>query len=659
MVSRTVAEAGILQAVSTDELYNLRGTIDDILCYDGHTNLRIRWVSTVPETSAPRPPRVSKTGLTGWCRVVSAEGADVPTGPVRIHFCSHMPCRGSFRGVQVETPRYHVVALRLIARDCHVEEACTAEGVSTPSTSKAPALSALAEPTVLALSAPAEPLPNTISPRIAELAEAWMPSFRYVGLFAFLFWGIQNQKEVRVWLWEDQFVDLVATNAPWVYGADSSVAEWPIVQVLACRLESVGDTGCVSACMVKGPSQVCDINHYMPLVDLPGGRRTVKPQHPVCNGGLCDKMGGHCMATLIAQTCRFGAIPYRSIADGNCAFDVMLFHSGKPRTELARKSLRIDITKGMLQVAGDSDWEATCIIMEGHSATSAKGGCTASTPTEPALAAPVEPQPKAAVISVISEPAVHKMSLYPQPDPIPVLALAEDLPALLEDDDDGPPALKWEESDSDSDDEDEDAPALAEHLPSLASGGSHPDEQPNLDAAILQKMGLTRLSIWESKLLLKKLSPEEKKRLAVESAEMSSRKSSKAVWKDERRVLRHCKERKDHRVGKKRKHSEMIAAYAAKHGVDSRKRVPYHFWTGFYKEALADQICQRGLNAKQKMYWNRRLKDSCRATRCRAVKSADARFRADGAGPPVKQQCIEEELILWFSGVRRRGGRVA
>ena len=669
MYPRTVADASSLQEVSEDELRSLKATRDDIVCLDGAKKIRIRWC---PSPTAPGTvPRVMKNGLIGWCSVISAEGTDVPTKPVRIHFCSKFPCCAIFDGLSALPPHYHVKALGLMAKDCPCEDACIAEGVSTPSTSKAPALPALAEPTVPALPAPAEPLPKQIS-LIAEMAREWAPSFRFVGLFAFLIWGIQHEKEVRVWLLKDQYVDLVATWAPWAHGADNSVADWPCVQVVAVKIKQVGNSERTSACMVQGPSTFNEINHYMPLVSAPGGRRTFKPQHPPCNGALCNKRGDYCISELMAQTLQFGTIPFRSVADGNCSFDTMLFHMGKVRCELTRKSLRGDLISQMHNVAGDCNWEEACLNLEGPSATIAEGVCTASTPTEPALAAPVEPQPKVHVIPkvlvvpVISEPVAHKMPLYPQPEPKPVLVLPADLPELLSDDEDesalvladvladdhedpgAPPELL-------SDDEDEDPPALAEHLPSLASPAtSAHDEQPDLEAAIMKKMGLLRMNTWEMATLVKTISPAVKASIIADGkAEMSSGEGPIAAKPEQV-----AKGRKDHRMRTKRKHSEMIHAYAAKHGVDGRaKRVPHTFWKTFAQECnIKDEFGQGEMNRAQKMYWRRRLREAVRSSE---TTIALMRWRFDGAGAPIKMPCIEEELVLWFAGVRRSGGRVA
>ena len=629
MYPRTVAEALVLQEVSEEELRSLRTASDDIVCFDGDANPRIRWC-------AGPAARVTKHGMTGWCSVVSVEAQTLPQTPVRVHFCSSFPCTAIFDGLgTVEIPRYHVRALRRIARDCDGEKACIGimesgaahnEGVSTPSTPKAPALSALAEPPALALPAPAEPLPNETSP-IAMLSQDWTPSFKYVGLFAFLTWGIENQKEVRVWLWENQFVDLVATWAPWVHGADSSVCDWPRVQVVACKMERVGKSECVSVRMVQGPGQLHEINHYMPLVAAPGGRRTLRPQHPACNGALCNTIGDYCMAAIIPQTLRFGAIPFRSVSDGNCAFDTMLFHTGRQRTELARRSMRLDVTKAMRKVAGDCDWEEACLNIEGHVATSHEGACAASTPS-----ALVEPQPKAPVIPVISEPPAHKIPSPPQPDP------PQPDPVFVPDD--------------------VDLPALAEHLSSAASPAtSAHDGQPNLDASILKKLGLKRLNCWESKLLLKALSPEVKKGFEEASAQVSSEKGSKAAQPSGVGLSR-----KDERFGTKRKHSELVATYAAKRGVVSSvgKDLPRNFWKGFAEEVCKDNAGGKGLTRKQKMYWSRRLRSSeASSSRLRLAVTSKRRTRTTGKqGRPISAPCIEEELVKWFAGVRRRGGRV-
>ena len=81
--------------------------------------------------------------------------------------------------------------------------------------------------------------------------------------------GVMMEKEVRVWLWENQFLDLVATWAPSAPKAAS--AGWPTVEVAVCQLKSVGHG--VSVHMPTCMGDLHLMNHYVPLVSTPWGRR--------------------------------------------------------------------------------------------------------------------------------------------------------------------------------------------------------------------------------------------------------------------------------------------------------------------------------------------------------------------------------------------------
>jgi hypothetical protein len=350
MALRTVAEAATVNEISAAELEHLRSTKDDICCFGEGRVRRVRWHSD-PRAS------IRKSGLTGHCYVLHAHGEDLPKGAVRIHFCKTIPCTGVFHGSTTPVPHCHVVALGTVPPD--TPHSALPSVVDPPCPSCQPALAA---PPTTDKADEGVRAPSNIK----LLADQWAPSFKYMGLFAFLVWGAKVQKEVRVWLWKDQFVDLVATWAPWLLNsADGSMVAQPIVELVACRLQRVENSSCVSAHICQGPSEIGSINHVIPLVDAPWGRRTLVPQHPPCNGALCTQIGDHCMAALLAETSAFGKLPVRSAADGNCAPDTMLFLSGRVRTELSRKCMRLEITKAMREFIGDCRWEEACVGIEG------------------------------------------------------------------------------------------------------------------------------------------------------------------------------------------------------------------------------------------------------------------------------------------------------
>ena len=302
MKSRTVEEARVLQEVDQEELQSLRITPHDILGFEKGSGIEFRL------KMSPGRSRVDKNGMTGWCRIVSGGCAAVHSKEVRVHFCKHFPCLSTFHGNgSVESPLHHLAALSLVPTGCDKQKAdidiggASTAGPCSPCSSSAPALSPPKEPTVPALPALAEPLPNQIS-RVATLAEAWAPSFSYVGAFAFLVWAVREKKDVRLWLWEDQFVDIVTLWAPWARSGASSTADWTRVEVVFCKLECVGKSECITACMVKDAASVHECNHFVPLVQVPWGRRNLRPEHPPCNGTLCSAgIGNYCMAQLIAQ----------------------------------------------------------------------------------------------------------------------------------------------------------------------------------------------------------------------------------------------------------------------------------------------------------------------------------------------------------------------
>ena len=537
---------------------------------------------------------------------------------------------------------------------------------------------------------------------ILSLANQWAPSFKYLGLFAFLVWGSKVNKEVRVWLWKDQFVDLVATWAPWLLiSADGSVAELPIVELVACRLQSEGDGSCVSARMCQGPGEISGINHVIPLVDAPWGRRALTPQHPPCNGGLCAQVGDHCMAALLAQTAAFGKLPVRSVADGNCAPDTMLFLSGRVRTELTRKCMRLEVVKAMREYAGDRRWEEVCVGIEGvgmgsalpapiepiiiddpqdpdsaslsfhtgavgsstsspassssgHLASKAESVLSASlAPPTPITDQPVEPprpppvaKPALAAIATLvaqmHEPAQANSTEQPEVPSVasPSTPLTHQAavagPAFA-----APAALLSANSKQH---------AVVEALPLPASHASPTSgrEQLEVEAAILKKLGLNRLSPSEMKMLVDRLSPEVRQGLVQEKSgeetETSTPKSSP-------------KKRKDENFRTKHADSKAVAAYAAQVGVDAKQRIPCKFWDGFFQAFYGTKTPTHGFTRKEKMYWKRRLRE---APRLRAQTECGKRQRATGGqGRPIKAVAIEEELIQWFAAVRRLGARVA
>ena len=718
MAFRTVAEAAKVKEISEEELQQLKHTKEDICCYGEGRVRRVRWHDD-PRT------RIGGTGLMGHCHVLHAHGEALPEGPVRIHFCKTIPCTGVFDGMTTLVPHCHVVALRTMARDTPSSALPSVE--EPPCSSCQPALAA---PCATDKADEGIPAPSNIK----LLADQWTPAFKYMGLFAFLVWGAKEQKEVRVWLFKNQYVDLVATWAPWLLNsADGSMVALPVVELVACRVQRVDDS-CVSAQMCQVASELSSINHFIPLVNAPWGRRNLVPTHHPCNGALCGQIGGHCMAALQAETQAFGKLPYRSVADGNCAPDTMLFLSGRVRTELTRKIQRVEITKAMREFSGDCRWEEASVNIEGvgvpahpplvepiiiddepgpapcdsddesiptqyDSDSDAEDCVIGSSP--PHFAVPLPPTPSSGHLAAKADAFLS--SSLPSPAPIsdqPVVALPSSLPvakpalaiigALVAKLPSQPEqALSTEQpmvefaapplpaqhagvagpafaalSSSSSASSEQYAVEEALPLPALlAPRGlkrSRPgdcrttgSEQLDIEAAILKQLGLKRLSPVEMKRLLENLSPETRQGLLHQESGGNTSIQEHAGSSPAPSPMK----RKDENLMMKRKHSQTIAKYAARVGVDAKQRVPKRFWEGFFRDYYCGKVPTGGFTSKEKMYFKRRLRES---PHLRTVTQNAHRHRVSGTqGKPVKAIIIEEELIRWFAGVRRLGARVS
>ena len=191
---------------------------------------------------------------------------------------------------------------------------------------------------------------------------------------------------------------------------------------------------------------------------------------------------------------------------------------------------------------------------------------------------------------------------------------------------------------------------VAEALPLPASHASPTSgsEQLQVEAAILKKMGLDRLSPSEMKMLVDRLSPEVRQGLVQEKSGVEAKAATPKPSP---------KKRKDESFRTKHAHSKAIAAYAAQVGVDAKQRIPCKFWDGFFQAFYGTKTPTHGFTRKEKMYWKRRLRE---APRLRAQNECGKRMRETGGqGRPIKAVAIEEQLILWFASVRRLGARVA
>ena len=633
-VTRSADEALCLNEVSHDELRAIATEEQDLLCVQpaDHAIYRIRKVCG--RRALPR-----SNGMVVEAKIVDARcAADVPTGALRFHFCRSFPCKSVFTGLTAPVPHAHVVCLRATPQDQQVN------------------LSSYAPSTQSALAA------TPVADQIKGYAEYVRSPYRFVGIYTFLAFAVQQRREVRVWFTKTHYVDIVESYAPWSRsnegGSGASTEPPPGVgkrfNVLACVIES-GEENVRSIRMLRGIEEVGLVNHYLPLIER-GTYMSQTPAHPPCNGMLCSKAGDACMAQVRADVSTLGMFPVRSVTDGDCAFDTMLFLENAPRSTSARRAKRVLLSQYALDRKDDPNWRASWIAC-GESAPEAPA-TTAAPATAPAPGSATKPAPG-------SEPALAAPLDSPAPAPgsEPALAATPGAPCSSSVVSEIAPVAQTPNVHVASVSASSSSSGTCPSATTVAAVPANPEV---LAAAIMAFVGQKRISPPEIRRLAACLSKEETDRLLKDYAEQMAAQAEKTTQQVVRTRIRH-----DRYVDQRSHDAALVAAFAARRGVDPcAKKVPGGFWRSFFLETFGEARLKkestRSLIAL-KMYWKRRLltngaQDSVPCTKGKRLggeKNARRRKRRLGKqGRPVMAIGIEEGLLSWFVAIRRRGVRV-
>ena len=640
MASRSLEDACNLSSVGIDELKELcKPSGDDIICTDTSRILRLRWEGRLSPFSLPFSPK----GVTRYARVLDVHPpGDLPPGQVRVHFCAERPCNVCFSGKTAPKPWAHLVTLCCVAPDvvrsladfygagpqalalpsspALATEVLATEAPSCASTGAASSVApALAAPDPSASNSSAIALAGrNLETRIRDMATEWRPDGICVGLFALLVWAVETQREIHLWLREDNFVEVVKTWAPWAKDGgyidiDGGAAkEWQVVEILACIIEAVPGTTNRTIRMATSEHDVLRVNHYMPLVANPLGKSTLAhAQHPPCDGTLCGCRGNPCLAEVVRQTMRFGKIPINVVSNGNCAFDTFLYLRGQRRGTVQRRGMRLAICREMCSKASDPLWQNAFHQLEGEGV--------------PPVAAPEKS--KAA--------ATDENRQQPMQD---AGSVSEGVDATGAD-------------------------------PSLALAA----EQATLQAAVCAflpkdiRQKKPRFSDFELERIVHGLS--DKSKAVLQSAEVGQEETAAVP------AMKKARRRHGEHLDTKEKDAARIAEYCASCGIDPHAKLPYRFYEAFFPALYGpDYVAKNpqefgkdGKNGRsKKTYWNRRINQWRQDTKSNGgqrlvinTKSKYARTRVSGKqGAPVKAAAIEEDLVLWLSQMRRKGVRV-
>ena len=647
VVSRTADEALCLNEVSQEELRAIGSEEQDLLCIqpENHALYRIR-------KESGRRPAVRTYGLVVEASIVDSRcEAKQPTGVHRFHFCRSLPCKAAFNGLNAPVPYAHLVCLRATPQDQEVDLSLYA-----PSTQPALAATPVAE-------------------QIKRYAEYVRSPFRFVGIYTFLAFAVQQRREVRIWFTMDHYVDIVDSYARWnksnMLETNTSSGNGKRFNVLACVVERV-EENVRSIRMLRSIEEVGRVNHYLPLIDR-GTHTRQTPAHPPCNGMLCSKLGDACMAQVTADVSTLGMFPVRSVTDGDCSFDTMLFLENAARTTTARRAKRVLLSQYALERKDDPNWRSSWIACgesapESPVSTPAPGSAPASASTKPAPAATLDSLSGIALCPPCSSAGVSPAAPVAQTPSVQVASVSASSSSS------GTCASATTAAAVPAKPEATTQPALAatpvaavpakQEATTVAAVPATPEV---LAAAIMAFVGQKRISPAETRKIAAGLSQEETNYLLKEYAEHMA---AEAKETSTRKVL-HPLLRHDRDVEQKNRDAEHVAAFAARRGVDPRgKTVPRNFWRSFFLETYGEAR-MKNQSAREKaalrMYWKRRLRmngfqESVRYTkgiRCGARAQARPRLRRLGKqGRPVMAVGIEEGLLSWFVELRRRGVRV-
>jgi len=574
--------------------------------------------------------------LTGYAQILELHpNLDTPVGAVRIHFCAHDPCRAVFNGVGAPVPWSHAKAIKLITTDEAVSLQSFAFAAPTPAPSPPPPPCA----------EPAHGSTTAVERHISIYASRVQEAYAFIGLYSFLAYAIEHQREVREWLTPDEYCDVVDQFAPWFVRAGGGEAAasssattpaakpWKRVEVIATIVQAL-DENVVEVRIPHNVVEACTINHYLPIIKSPLPRAySAVPMHEPCDGSLCRGVGKLCYARLNVQLARMQRLAVHTTSDGNCGIECMLYFEGIVRNEHNAKQFRRSTAAYILSVAGIPNWQDSWNLC-GEYVDIPHAKVPAShvdevihvddVAAEPlgdahALAGIVEPEAPAEPLGDAQPPLVASSAVE-----VDGMAVAQAEPSCV-------------------------------GLPKDAESSCAPSPQDDAVAlaAVLRHVGLKRLDAVQAKRLMEGI---DKTTMATIVGQYKH--ALAANRKSLPRKLRKRRMRIDETATQKRADTKTIAAYCSKNGIDPDRRLPHKFWKNFFGatyESADSALGRHGTEQGLKMYWLRRLHDCGAKKQFVNKKSRRATVKQ---GRSLKGQAIDEELVIWFAALRRRGVRI-
>ena len=378
---------------------------DDFVIQADEVALRIRWHRAWHRVVA------NPNGVTGWATLVDCyppQKAPVALQtPLRVHLCKHSPCQAMFPDNKYTMfgPPMHgrLLTTRPPAdladcanaprqKECAISPAPTGSapshgsGGEVPPTpgcgaetkansevyvgpSKVPlpvGLPPAPSPTPLGLPAASAPLPLGLPPApviklhapadtdgssatvvdaMIAFARAIARPSRYAGQFAFLLFGIM--KHLRMYMWEGEArVDLIAVYAPWAATQCPASARAGADAIAAQARHDEGANQLVCR-PIDDQTPLETVNHFV------GGLPHIRGR------GAGEDNG------IEAFYHRLGVVVVKTVADGDCAIDVMCLAGGMQRAVANRQRLRLELASFLIDHVADARFqEAFCLCGE-------------------------------------------------------------------------------------------------------------------------------------------------------------------------------------------------------------------------------------------------------------------------------------------------------
>ena len=180
---------------------------------------------------------------------------------------------------------------------------------------------------------------NLVVQQVVCLAREIKQPRKYVGESAFILFGLL--KRMRVWMWQGaDRIDLLGHYAPWCL---THLTHEAVVDAIACKVEKERATDERIVVWLPGTS-IHRCNHFVGCISA----ATTASSH---GDGSDGQEGDSCHEPIAESYRKLDQLVIGTIANGDCAFDVMCLMLGVERTEVTRDKLRFDMAEFLLENA--------------------------------------------------------------------------------------------------------------------------------------------------------------------------------------------------------------------------------------------------------------------------------------------------------------------